>query len=266
MLSQGFSPFPALRSMHFLLQYLLALFLFLLTTPVAADGGPVPAVNIIAGVACIIVGLFLAFFGFRFFRPILFLVGFISFGLVTYIICINVSPITPEDTTKRVIYLVLIIVLGLIGGILMAIFWRVALFLVGLLGGFFLSMFILSLAPNGLIPEPLFRSIFIVLLSIICSFLIFKFERPVVIISTAIIGAFLFILGVDLFAHAGFSDIVTQALSSTGSYSASGRTYGMIAGLAITAILGMIVQFSLFKGLFRRDKSAYNTSNRADNV
>jgi len=222
--------------------------------------------SIVAGIICIGIGLFLTFFGYRFFRPMLFFAGFALFALIAYIGAINISPLAPGDTLKETIYLVVIVIVGFIGGILVAIFWRIGLFVLGAVGGFFLAMFILALAPNGLIPNPLFRALFIVILVIICAVLVFKLERPAIIIATSVAGAFLTILGIDFFVHTQFLASMVAFLSSTGTYTADGRTYGMLAGVALLALLGMIIQFRFHKGFFRRDKSAANTSNRADNV
>lgn len=188
-------------------------------------------------------------------------------GILVYIGEINISPLDPNgDPIKRIVYLVLIVVAGLIGGILFAIFWRIGLFAVGALGGFFGAMFALAFLPPNILPDPIWRALIIVIATIICAFLVFKFERPVVIIATAIMGAFLAVLGVDCFARTQFAAAMAAFLSASGRYNPDARTYGMLAGVAVMAVLGMIVQFTLFKGLFRRDKSAANTSNRSDNV
>ena len=241
---------------------------FLLSTAALAQGTTAVVVNnalspqaIIAGIACILIGLFLTFLGARFFRTMLFFAGFALFALIAYIGAINIAPLQPGDLVMRTVYLVVIIVIGLIGGVLVVIFWRVGLFVLGAVGGFFLAMFILSLAPNGLIPDPIFRAIFIVVLAIVCAFLVFKFERPAVIIATSIAGAFITMLGIDFFAHTYLLQSMVAFLSKTGAYTADGRTYGMLAGVALLAIFGMIVQFRFFRRTVLRpsaDKAAVN--------
>jgi hypothetical protein len=253
----------------------LALYLLFVSSVLALDANQLQAEavqaltpqSIVVGIAFIIVGIFFTFFGFRFFRPVLFFAGFALFGIIAYIGEINISPLDPNgDDIKRIVYLVIIVVVGLVGGILFAIFWRLGLWAVGLVGGFFLAMFVLTLVPNGIVPENIFRALFIVVIALICSFLVFKFERPTVIISTSVIGAFLTILGVDFFARTQFASAMSMFLSGKNGYSPDARTYGMLAGVAVLAALGMVVQFRFFKGLFNKDKGAANTSNRADNV
>jgi len=195
-----------------------------------------------------------------------FFAGFGVFGIIVYIGEINIHPLGPSDEVLSIIYLVLIVVIGLVGGVLFLIFWRVGLFAVGGLGGFFGAMYVLALLPSSVLPQPLFRALIIVVATVICAFLVLKFERPMVIIATAITGAFLAILGLDFFVQTQFAASLAAILSSSGQYSPTGATYGMMAGVAVMAVIGMIIQFTLFKGLFRRDKSAANTSNRADNV
>jgi len=219
----------------------------------------------IAGGICIGIGLFLCFLGYRFFRPMLFLAGFALFGLIAYIGAINISPLQPGNTLQMTIYLVVIVVIGLVGGILMAVFWKLGLFALGLIGGFFLAMFVLALIPSGVIPSPIISAIVIVVVALICAILVFKFERPMVIISTAVAGAFIFILGVDFFVQTEFAASLASYLSGTGVYTPDGRTYGMLAGLAVTAVLGMVVQFRFYHNLLR-EKGSANPSNPADSV
>lgn len=223
--------------------------------------------SIVVGVVFILVGLFFTFLGYRFFRPVLFFAGFALFAIIVYVGIINLAP--PKqggDEIMSILYVVIIVVVGLVGGILFAIFWRLGMFAIGLVGGFFLAMFVLTLVPDGIIPNNIFRALFIVVIALICSFLVFKFERPVVIIATSVIGAFLAILGIDFFARTQFATAMSMFLSGQHGYRPDARTYGMLAGVAVLAALGMVVQFRYHKGLFRRDKSAANTSNRADNV
>ncbi|RKP06891.1 hypothetical protein THASP1DRAFT_6675, partial [Thamnocephalis sphaerospora] len=184
------------------------------TSPVAAVQKAITPQSIVAAIICLAVGFILCFFGYRFFRPTLFFAGFCIAALLAYIGCINIAPLTGDDMDgiKRTVYIVVTVVAGFIAGILCVIFWRFGLMIVGALGGLVGALFILALAPDGLIADNVGRALFIVVLTILCAILIFKFERPVVIIATAVAGGFGMALGIDFFVQSEFAASLTAFL------------------------------------------------------
>ena len=148
--------------------------------------------------------------------------------------------------------------MGIVGGVLLVIFWRIGLFAAGGVGGFFGAMFLLALLPIFL--EPIWRALIIVIAAIICAFLIFVFERPMIIIATALTGSFLTVLGIDYFARTQFASTMSVFLSSKGQYSPDARTYAMLAGVAVLFLLGLIVQFTFFKEVFVKRKHKHTKS------
>jgi hypothetical protein len=217
--------------------------------------------SIIGALICIGVGIVLGFFGYRFFRPTLFLVGFAVAAMLTYIGCINIKPLESGNSTLETIYIVVTVAIGFIAGILCIVFWRFGIMLIGALGGFIAAVFILAWAPNGLIGDTTSRVLFIVILTVVFALVVFKLERPVIIIATSLAGSFGIVLGIDFFARQGVVTALTTFISSdlNLSYEITAGTYIMLAVLAILAVVCMIVQFHFFRAVF--GKPARDSSN-----
>ncbi|KAK9710781.1 hypothetical protein K7432_008206 [Basidiobolus ranarum] len=230
--------------------YLLLLLTLLFTgSAVAAQPGDyaiTPQTSIIA-VVMIIMGFFFCFFGHRFFKVIIFLAGFVVVGFIAYVICYEIS--APDTSTKSTIYLVVAIVAGIIGGFLFMCIWKLGIAAIGALGGFSLGMFILSLGNGMLISSKTGRIIFIVAFVIVGIVAIFFFEKHVVIIATAIAGAYMFIVGIDYFIGTGFTQHLIAFLNGQGEsfYHTNGKIYAMLASMAVMAIIGAVVQYKSFR-------------------
>ncbi|RKP06892.1 hypothetical protein THASP1DRAFT_31294 [Thamnocephalis sphaerospora] len=223
------------------------------------DNGYTPQA-IIAALLCLGIGAFLCFFGYKYFRLTTFFGGFGIFAFLAYVGCINISPMTGEDGdgVRRTIYIVVVVALGLIGGLLGAVFWRAGLTMLGALAGLVVTLFVLALAPGGLVKSNIGRALIIVAMVLICSFLVNKYQRPSIIIGTAISGAFSIGIGIDLFAK---SQLVTSiaAFLTDGEekpdavYTADAITYVILGLIAILAAAGIFVQFRYHKPDFTDD-------------
>ena len=135
--------------------------------------------------------------------------------------------------------------------------WRLGLAAIGALGGFFLALFILSCKSDGVIQSGIGRSIFIAIFCILGAILISFFEKPILILSTSIVGSFSFIYGVDIFAHKGFIQAVRVFLgerSLSATYELTGVVIGMLVSVLILAGIGMVVQYRLSKNHEHRKK------------
>jgi len=249
------------KSVILALSTVLALFTVLLTI---VSGTPIPDVSsaegqaasttsaiiqevtpegAILGVLLIIGGLILTFFGYRLMDLVLFLTGFYVGGLVSYIILINESP---AGGYANWVIIVVVVLVGLVVGLLTLCLWRLGVVLLGGLLGLCLGLWILTWQPGGLISSETGQIIFLTVLALVCGVLTLVFMKPVLIIGTAIVGAYSFITGVDVFAHTGFTVAAYQFLnrnSTAQTYTMDSQMYGMLAGFIIMAIVGAIVQF-----------------------
>jgi len=201
--------------------------------------------GIVLAVILIIFGLFLVFFGSGHFRLTSFLVGFYVFGTVAWIILANAEPAGGYGTFRLTLYLVVCLVAGFIAGVILACCFHLGLWLLGAYGGFVLALWILAWSSGGVITVRWGQGLFIGLMALAGLFTSFFIEWGAIIIFTSIIGAYSFILGLDIFLDTGFMDSVQYFLNPhyPVAYVVNWRIYGLLAGGAALAILGIIIQY-----------------------
>lgn len=196
----------------------------------------------IAGAILIVLGLILCFFGVRFFRTTMFLIGFYFFGNIAYVSMAN------GGVTSTTLLLVISIVVGIIGGLLMVCCSRLGVAILGALAFYSLGLWILGLKSGGLIQSSTGRGIFLAVLAIVGFIAGFIREHEMVIIGSAIVGAYSFVAGVDFYAHTGFIDQTNSFINSKASIDnrvggLTGPQIALLATFVVLALLGMFVQF-----------------------
>ncbi|KAI9272963.1 hypothetical protein BDA99DRAFT_499644 [Phascolomyces articulosus] len=155
------------------------------------------------GITCILIGLYFMIFGYRYFRPTLGLVGFVFFALMVWVGLVNNEPVYGYPHTE-IVYICVSIGLGILGGILFMFFYPLGLYFVGALAGLFFAVYIMSWQESLVIQIKVARICFIIGVGVLFIIFVILFESYVIIFSTSFTGAYLFILGLDFFAHTGF--------------------------------------------------------------
>ncbi|KAI1316253.1 hypothetical protein EDD11_010300 [Mortierella claussenii] len=196
----------------------------------------------IAGALMIIFGLILCFFGARFFRITMFLIGFYFFANVSYIGMAN------GGVTSQTLLLVISIVVGIFGGLLMVCCSRLGVALLGALALYSLGLWILGWKSGGVITSGAGRGILLGVLAVVGFILGFIREHEMVMVGSAILGAYSFVAGVDFYAHTGFIQQTDSFINSKNSIdnrvgNISGPQYALLATFIVLALLGMAVQF-----------------------
>lgn len=224
-----------------MIQWIL-LFITLVSAQQTSSPGEMASI-IIFGILALVIGLLFTFFGRYLFRTVIFIAGFYFFALLTFTILVNAEPMSADGksqwgSNRTAIYFGTCFSIGLVGGLLLSWLWRVGLFILGCLGGFFLAMTI-AMAPFDTIG----RNVFIAILTIFGGFLALFLEHHVIIVSTAIAGAFSFAFGVDCFANTGFRQSTYAILNGKPMLVLNNQTYALIGCMVGIAVLGIIVQY-----------------------
>ncbi|KAK9713050.1 hypothetical protein K7432_006734 [Basidiobolus ranarum] len=208
--------------------------------------------KIISGVLLILVGFAFCFFGRRLVKVTIFLAGFVFFAGLAFIVLANISPISTDNTSKSWIFLAVSIVAGLIGGYLLICLFKVGLTFVGALGGFALSMIILSLKDNMLIPSNAGRIIFVVVFVVIGAVSILFLEKHILIWSSAITGSYAMVVGVDVFVKTGLYYSLNLFFRGHREvfYHTDAKVYAMLASVILITGVGALFQYRT-----TRDKS-----------
>jgi len=196
----------------------------------------------IAGAILIVLGLLLCFFGVRFFRVTMFLIGFYFFGNLVYVGMAN------GGVTSSTLLLVISIIVGIIGGLLMVCCSRLGVAILGALALYSLGLWILGWKSGGVITSSTGRGIFLAVLVIVGFIVGFIREHETVIIGSAIVGAYSFVAGVDFYAQTGFLQQTDSFINSKNGIDnrvggLSGEQIALLVTFIVLALLGMAVQF-----------------------
>ncbi len=146
--------------------------------------------------------------------------------------------------SRTIVFNIIIIVAGILGGILMVALWRLGLTAVGAMFGFFISVWILSLITNApAITQGVGRIIFISVFALIFGIAIHFLERPILIIGTAFPGAYELFFGIDMFTRVGFAASTIKFLGGGGfTTPVTVGVYGFLGGVAALGVIGTAVQ------------------------
>lgn len=195
---------------------------------------------IILGIVAILTGIYFCFFGYRYFRFTMFVVGFWFFANIAFII------LNQAGVTDLTILLIVSIIIGIVLGALLALCYQIGIYLLGALAGYTLALWILSFKAGGLIPGHTGQIIFIVVLVILGVALSIFFERFLLIIATSFIGAFLIIFGIDVFIRTGYVYIVSGILSGNVSLlqDEPWQVYAMLIATFVLFLVGVSFQYA----------------------
>ncbi|KAJ1999384.1 hypothetical protein GGI04_004588 [Coemansia thaxteri] len=211
-----------------------------------SNHGALVASGIIAGIALIVIGFFFNYFGYRLVKVLVFLAGFCVVGGLVLYAEYKIRAPHEDEKGRQVWYLGIAAICGLLGGALMLFLYKVGLALVGALGGFALASWILGMKSGGLIHSDVGRILFIVGFVLAGIIVVFFVERPAIIVASSIWGSYALFVGIDCFARTGFQYTALAFLNAPGAvYETSPKVYAMIAGMAVSACLGIAAQFWL---------------------
>jgi MFS family permease len=205
---------------------------------------------IISGIILIITGIIFCFFGRRYYRTVLFLVGFYIGAIITWIILTNREPSGGfAGAASLTIILIVSLAVGFVVGLIFMCCSTIAVWFLGALAGYLFSLWILAWASDGLIHSKAGRIIFIIVLTLIGLLLAIFFKNTFIILGTAFIGAYAIILGIDLFARTGFALSVKAFMDGNHDtdYKVNTKVYLMLAGMIVLFILGSIFQYRYYR-------------------
>ncbi|KAF9337677.1 hypothetical protein BGZ91_009307 [Linnemannia elongata] len=199
----------------------------------------------IAGGILILAGFILCFFGYRVFHVTMFLIGFYFFGNLTYIGMAN------GGITNSTLLLAVAVGVGIVGGLLLVCCSKLGVAVLGALALYALGLWILGWKSGGVITDSTGRIILLAALAVIGFILGLFREREVVIIGSALVGAYSFVIGVDMFAHTGFKEQADQFINSKNTIeehfeNQTTGAYALLATFIVMAVLGLLVQFWAF--------------------
>lgn len=156
-----------------------------------AGGG---AFEVITAIVLMVIGFGFLFWGSQFFKATLFLVAFFFGASLAYFIVMQASP--GSSTAAFVVALVA----GVLFGSVAIMVLPLSFFILGAACGVVLWLTLKALFPD-MLSTPVSMYVVLALLIIICGLVAVKLEKFFIILGTPLIGAFMFIQGIDYFVE-----------------------------------------------------------------
>ncbi len=183
---------------------------------------PPPGTLVLAALISIGVGVVQCFFGYRFFKFVLGLTGFVACGFVAGTIAYGM-------TDSEIVGVATGIVVGILGAWLFVALYFVGVFVIGAYFGAILSLLVFAAAG----AEP--QLVLVAIGAIVAGILAVAVQKIMIMLSTAFGGAWLIVQGVTFFlgAPAGWG----------GFWPSSGHAAVEIVGWLVLGLVGFVVQW-----------------------
>ena len=202
----------------------------------------------IFGVSLILLGLVLGIMGKRFFKICLFVTGSTVLTLASTLFVF--SAFLNRDTSNATMWILfsVCLVVSMIGGLLLAKFFRFGIAVAAGWGGVALALILYNAFVYKIDnSNKIVFWIFIVLMAVACAALSFKFCWPAVIIATSIAGAYSLIRGISVMAGGYPNELEIIRRIEDGDLSGMPDAfYGYMAGFFVLAITFMVWQFKRY--------------------
>jgi len=202
--------------------------------------------SIVAALA-MVVGAGVCFYGYKLFRPTVFVCGFLLGGIL---IAGAANAIFKNQDYVGTATWIAFAVGGILFGFLVLCLYDTGIFLVGAAAGVFLAFTLNTAFGHKIYPSnPTFVLIVMaVLLGLLGGYLATKLEKPMIIVATSFIGADMLVWGVGYFlgdypSGVDLNDHRVQDASGNWVYSIPSAWWGYLGGTILLFVVGMIVQF-----------------------
>lgn len=166
------------------------------------------ASGVVLAIIALVVGAMLAVLGYQLFHMTVFVIGFIVGGVACALV---VERIFQDESWVVTVSWVAYVVGGILCGFLATCLYWPGIFLVGVLAGAMLAVLINMSVGYKIAPSHpgIMLLVLAIVLGVVGGILAVKFERPVIILATSFVGAFLIMWGVGFFAgdYPSFNDL-----------------------------------------------------------
>ncbi|KAF9912884.1 hypothetical protein EC991_007496 [Linnemannia zychae] len=222
--------------------------------------------RIVGGFILLLIGVLLTFRGYRHYRFTMFLAGFIAGCVIVYSILANVEPAQGWNR-RQIIYVFSCLGGGLLLGAICWLLNRFTVWILGALAGLTLALYILAWRSEGLIRNRGGRIGLLVGASVLGLLLALVMGRRILIPATAIVGAYISVVGLDLFARTGFSESIKNFFTNNHrvNYRLNTNLYIMLGVIGGLIVLGILFQSLSWRhrqqSLIAQGRSLHNHDN-----
>jgi hypothetical protein len=203
--------------------------------------------SLTGAILLIISGCFLVFYGYGMFKALMFITGAYFLALVTVGVLntLQAREITNFGTHKDLIYLSIVLLMAVLGGLLFLFLWKAGIFVLGGLFGFLISNSLLQIdVISNLFYQEVFRLLFIAAFALVVGIIALYIQKYLIIISSAFVGSFAVFIGIDYFVQSGFGQWFYRAIHVGDFQGLDGRGYALFAGFIALSLIGIGLQLS----------------------
>ncbi|RKO90383.1 hypothetical protein BDK51DRAFT_45980 [Blyttiomyces helicus] len=196
------------------------------------------------GALLLVTGFLFCFWGIRFFKLTLFLAGFYAGVILSYIIMNKIAENSDSVSGQgHWVYLAGALVGGLLIGALCVCAFRLACLVIGALFGLAIGELVMIFGL-GTVVDGSTKTMIIVIFVVLGAVSVFFYERYIIIFGTALLGASIFVCGVDVFARLGLIELLTLAIEYQMPPLADipPKVWGLAGGGLVMALAGIYVQ------------------------
>ncbi|KAG2205576.1 hypothetical protein INT47_005951 [Mucor saturninus] len=193
------------------------------------------------------------------------LTGFITFGLITWVMLANFEPESSYGQNRLTIYFIVPFMVGLVSVCFMAVTIQLYLMLIGGLGALAFGLWILAWKDNLSITSTYGRTILLVVL--VVAFMLFSLYSCFwVKLGAALAGPYMFFMGLDIYFHTGFLYCFTTVLDPNHphTYEVHRGVYIMQSCIIIAYIVAYVIQNFGSHHIYRQHSFVMTTSKLPD--
>lgn len=190
-----------------------------------------PATLKLLSIFTIILGLFICFFGYRIFKLVLAITGFITGA--TFVAGVG---FTLTEGNEIIIILIAGIAGGLIAAVLLLFLYSAGIFLLGAMFGIIVSSGILLLMNIDS------NRILYILPAILGGILTLIFQKFMLVLTTSIFGAWITVISTVYLLSSDFNPLTPEFINNIGEI----ETYRIILSFIALSCIGFIVQYLIF--------------------
>jgi hypothetical protein len=200
--------------------------------------------SIVGAIILWILGLAFIFSGKRIIKILLFIVGFIFFGLFSLFIATNIVDTESITSSQRIGIIVGSVIAAILGGMLSWYLYKLGIAILGFLMGFSIGSFVVHRIPS---LETHFWTRFGIMvasgfaIAILAIFLM----KLMIIISTSFVGSQMAMIGVDLIINQGYSKFILIYIKSK-AIQVTPVLWVMLGSSIILTLIGILFQWKAY--------------------
>jgi hypothetical protein len=204
--------------------------------------------SFLTAIIAIIIGIIQCFYGYRLYRPTVFLLGFLLSFMIVILFLFEIWTGPESPSYKGYVIVAFAVIIGIMFGFLVAAVAWVAIVVSGAILGFFLSTFVYTLYLYQISSKPsnlLFYNVLVIGMIIGC-IAGYEFQSAILILSCSFTGSYLIVRGISVFVGGFPSELNLSVNSQAGVEGTSSVTYYLyLAAIVILTAAGIFTQRKL---------------------